>query len=413
MKSLLDLLPKGGGSIVDSLQNETKFLRRLLFLIQEGEEGISHFLKGELSHFDPHVGDTACHIRACYFSYLWISQKEVFPGLERDMFLLKTYAEKISVVIEQGARNFHRDLRSCFLGKFLNELNVTLDLGEVSLNLIASHLLSKYSWLDRKKMPQSINQNLLTEVMQESVAFCTALTRNLQRKLSVASVEFIISVSNFLSKKNVDFQSLPVLLPFLLKEDSCGRTQLPCIAVFELIANFMRCNPAMVCVWIVDFVESGSRGDFFFKTDEQGSWKSLSVDDLVEENPIFLIRACTSLKSKESFFSWCHRCGIHKILCWFGAVHPQYSGGFEFSFPQEYRIFFEESFNFAVSHKIGLIPKRDENLVIRHISVCEKKEVLRKIKTLPSLYESYEHDVLNIKSPLLDFGSSISCKVLS
>jgi hypothetical protein len=234
--------------------------------------------------------------------------------------------------------------------------------------------------------------------MQESVAFCTGLARNLQRQLSIVSVEFMVFLSKLLAKKGIVLNSLPALLPSLLKEDSCGRIQLPCIAVFELISTFMRCNQKISCVWIVDFVEEKNRGAFIFKSDEYGIWRSLSLVDLSEENPIFLIRAYTFLDSKESFLSWCNKFGIDKILCWFGAVHPQYSGGSEFSFPQEYQIFFEEGFNLAVSQRIGLTPKNNENLVIRHISVCEKKAISQKIQSLPIIYEPQEYEVLRISS---------------
>jgi hypothetical protein len=399
MNSLLDLLPKGGKSVVDSLQNETRFLRRILFLIQEAEEGISHFLKGNLSHFDPHVGDTACHIRACYFSYLWINREEILPDLERDRSSLKSYAEKVLVVMDQSLRNSHRPLRPCFLDEFLSELNVGLFFGEISLNIIVSHLLSKYAFVDEKEMPQSINQDLLNQSMHESVAFCTALVRSLQRKLSIVSVEFVIFLSQLLSKKGLILSGSPALFESLVKEDSCGRKQLPCIAVFELIANFMKCNSKVSCVWIVDFLELKSRRAFFFKADKNGKWKYSSLNDLLEESPIFLIRAATFMESNEKFLFWCHQFGVDKILSWFGAVHPQYSGMVEFSFPKEYQVFFEENFNLAVSHQIALLPTGKEALLIRHISVCEKKTVFQKIQDLPCLYESEEYEALESCSP--------------
>lgn len=73
MESLLNLLPNGGNSCVDQLSNEIKYLQRVLFLIQEAEEALDYFLKGTLSHFDPHVGDTVKSLICCKFDFAFSS----------------------------------------------------------------------------------------------------------------------------------------------------------------------------------------------------------------------------------------------------------------------------------------------------------------------------------------------------
>jgi hypothetical protein len=367
-----------------------------LFLIQEAEEGIQHFLKGNLSHFDPHVGDTACHIRACYFSYLWINREEIFICLERDRVLLKVYAEKVVILIDQSRQGLHRPLRPSFLNEFLQELNVNLSLYSASLDVIISHLLSKYAWIDEKGMPQSMDESLVIRTMKESVAFSSALIRNMQRKLSFASTEFMIFLAKLLVEKKQEINSLPTLLPFLIEEDGCRRMQLPCISAFELIATFIRSESRITIVWMVDFINKETREIFIFKADEQGKWKPLSLIDIEEKSPIFLIRAATFLDSRENFLSWVLSCGVDSILCWFGAVHPQYTGGKEVPFPSHYQYFFENSYQLGVSQKIGLTPKNHENLIIRHIFVCEKAVILQKIKSLPVLYKSNEHEIFNL-----------------
>ncbi len=396
MKSLLDLLPKGGNSVVDTLDNELKFFRRFLFLIQEAEEGIQHFLQGNLSHFDPHVGDTACQIRACYFSCLWIDRQKIFLYLKRDMFSLRTYAEKCALLLDQGVRNSHRSLRPCFLSEFLDQVNLNLDLENVSLNIVISHLLSKYAWIDEKKMPQFVDQKLLQTEMNESVAFCKSFFRHLQKQLSRVSVEFIIFLSKSLESSGVKLNSSGVLLPALLKQDSYERDQLPCIAVFDVISNFLARTQKIDCVLIVDFVKRHVRESFVFKLDQSGKWAVLSVENLVGENPIFLIRACSGLSSKEKLLSCCSEFGIDNILRWFGAAHPQYSGIFEYFFPNKYQLFFEENLRAASFHAIGLMSEEAGMLAIKHILVCEQKEILKKILSLPMLYHHQEVEISNI-----------------
>ena len=394
MKSLLDLLPKGGRSLVDSLQNETKFLRRILFLIQEAEEGISHFLKGDLSHFDPHVGDTACQIRAYYFALLWSKREEVFPSLERDLSQLKKYAENLMILVDQGAQNLHRDLRPCSLADFFELLNLSFDLSETALILVSSHFLSKYSWKDEEAISQKINLNLLQDKISTGREFALSFSQYLQKTFTEVSIEFLFRLADRLSQEKADFLSPPELIQNFLVRDTFGRRQLPCLIVFELIVRCLEINPVIPVMLVMSFLHIPNRKFyFFFERNVDQQWVLSNLEDCPNDKPIFLLRGVSSfsrsipsLMTENFFLKKVNEYGLSNLLRWFGAGHPQYTGNMAFTnISPSFNVFYETCYQNALRHGIGAHKEGGFSLIFKHAVSCRAGEFFKVFEEMPSL----------------------------
>ena len=334
MKSLLDLLPKGGRSLVDSLQNETKFLRRILFLIQEAEEGISHFLKGELSHFDPHVGDTACQIRAYYFALLWSKREEVFPSLERDLSQLKKYAENLMILMDQGARNLHRDLRPSFLDVFLEKVSLDLSMSEIGLVLINAHILSKYRWVDEEGISQKIDKLKIRREMREARTFVDDLVRHLQMELSWISIQMVLDwLKDLELLKDEDLWSQPSVMETLLYQGDDGRWALPSFGTLEIILKHARKIshlPLFFSLTVISESEEFCASQWIQEI--KNHWEFIE-SPTPEKYSCLVIQAVslnTSLISNSEYLGFVMErlsdIGVETVLLWVNADHPQYSG---------------------------------------------------------------------------------------
>jgi hypothetical protein len=393
MKSLLDLLPKGGNSLVDTLDNELKFFRRFLFLIQEAEEGIQHFLQGNLSHFDPHVGETACQIRAYYFALLWTEREQFLPNLERDLVQLKTYAERIFILINQGSLNGHRYLRPCSLSFFLEELGLDLKISETGWALIMSHILSKYRWVDAEAISQKMDEEKLSRGMSDTRRFSKELGRHLQKELSKVSTNFIFSLVNKLPQEKSGFVLSPELMGSLLIHDSFGREQLPCLIVFELIVRSLEVNPAIPVMLVMNFLHiPNQKFYFFFERDAHRQWILSNFEDCPADKSMFLLRGvsfCPEIVPsliKKNFLEKMNEHGLSSLLRWFGAEHPQYSGSVPLiNLPLFFRAFYEGCRQNALKSGVGLSQKNGFSLIFKHAISCRAGEFSKFFAKVPSM----------------------------
>lgn len=394
MNSLLDLLPKGGASIVDSLANETKFFRRFLFLIQEAEEGIQHFLKGDLFHFDPHVGDTACQIRAYYFALLWTKRKEVFPSLEKDLTQLKTYAEKMTILMDQCSRNLHRPLRPTSLDIFLEKLGVDLKLSEQGLILTISHLLSKYRWVDEEGISQTINEFQIESAALDTGTFIKTFVRHLQQRLSEISTDFVKAQSLELVNEKVDFYSHPEVLNCLYQRGDFNRSVYPCLATVEVIVKSIQYVSKIPIALLTTFDSVNTTAIFIFLPNQKGIFDLKILSDLDPNQPIFLVRGITLL-NKETFLKKFSEIKLENIVIAYAAEHPQYSGlklanicmkdYLKMSFIESYAKFYLSKLNQAEKLNISLKNKDSLFFYIKHFCLDRVENILNTTHKLPKL----------------------------
>jgi hypothetical protein len=427
-KSLLDLLPKGGNSLVDSLQNEGKYLRRILFLIQEAEEGIQHFLKGNLSHFDPHVGDTACQIRAYYFALLWTKREAIFPSLERDLSQLKKYAEKVMILIDQGDRNEHQALRPCLLTIFLEELGLSLSLSAQGLVLVIGHVLSEYAWRDEEGISQKIDKLKLQNVaVGLGRSFLVEWIQGLQRKLAEISVAFIEDLAvlrgmplgdRAMTPKAVE---VPLLLPggggqggggcapihswrALMVKDRLGRPQWPCLLTFDTLSEALQRDSSVLMGWVIEFRREEVRTEFFredgspdsislfFRVEADSTWKFIDWSEISEETPLFILRGFTHLESREAFVAQVKPLGPINLVNYTAADHPQYAGvEGPVDFPPNYDDFYQKTLESARRYKVGWGNFGELLVAFKHVLCARAGEFLALSASWPRL---------NIERPL-------------
>jgi hypothetical protein len=398
MKSLLDLLPKGGNSMVDSLKNEMKFFRRILFLIQEAEEGILHFLKGDLSKFDAHVGETSCQVRAYYFALLWLRRDEVFPVIEKDLQMLKKYVDQLVILLDQGKLDGHRFLRPSRMIDFLNNLAVTLFISEETFILTVAYFLQKYAFLDEQKISQEMDEKSVELSMLESTNFVTQFLRHLQRALAELSINFIHDlVQDFPEKQKKYLSTRLEIFPSLLKNDSMGRLQLPCISSFEVIIRSLEQNMKIPVVLVLSFLGNEAFQEaFVFCSNGMGVWKEDSLIKFPPDAPLFVLRGLTSifqnfppLERRKKILACICESGLSNILLAFGAEHIQYSfwdcRDFE---DAKFSEFFKKYYRYALENRISLNLNRDIFLSIRHCFGSTHKEFKSISKYFPMLNTS-------------------------
>ncbi len=391
MESLLNLLPNGGNSCVDQLSNEIKYLQRVLFLIQEAEEALDYFLKGTLSHFDPHVGDTACQIRAYYFALLWKNRHDHLQSLFKDRSLLNTYAEKTQILMEKSHENHYRSLRPLPLSQFLTELNLSPNISSLTFTLTLAHLLSKYSWKDEEGISQRMDEKKFSSLSKQNLSFTRMFFKHLQQKASHQSIEFIEKESDLLCEKGIVLLSNSKNFPFLKRMSDYNRMILPCFATLEVIVNSIQFNSSINICIIITFLPESSTEFFSFISDTLGNFTLSDSQSFTLSEPVFVIRGISSF-SKENFISWIKSIGLKTVILAYGADHKQYSGANITSLNEidsnldsfkAYVQFYHSYMETAEKEKIKL--QADLKFYIKHFFTCNSNEIISLSKILPSL----------------------------
>lgn len=237
--SIQELLSQSPGTQLPNHCKFQKILQLIAFTIQHIIEGLELFyIKQDLGCFDPHVGETACQIRA-YKNLLLANQiKSKTPFVIANINELTHLYEKISHSISFYTKIENtpaaRNLPETTLDKFMQNLNCNVLLDEDVIYLTLSRILTKYKYLDEKGNSY-IDTNALQNALSLSREGAKQLSIFYQRKLAKLSCDFITAISQQLPSP----LSISMIHTLTLDDDNMRKT-LPCYLTTKIILAHMQ-----------------------------------------------------------------------------------------------------------------------------------------------------------------------------
>lgn len=328
--SSLSLLPQSPKTQMPTHLKFTKVLMLLKFFTTHALQTFNNFyIHKNLCVFDPHVGDTACQIRAYQMILL---QSERYK-CEQNMVKNKISSLKEILGRLESDFNFYKKLdttrQTSFdhyttLETFIFEKNYHFELTELEMFLIQSFILTKYKTLSKENGP-IINYNLLMEDLDVSKHTARCLVHKYQRDISKYSCDFIFSLSDKLPSPPISKN----ILEKLKHSDDEGRTVLPCYWVMQIIVAHMKSFLPNL-LFIVERMHVEKLVDTLFLPFKVTASKIeiQDADSIVDSDTYFVVRgvSCHKNQSKKHFIEHVLKLGLEKVLLLNCASHPQYTG---------------------------------------------------------------------------------------
>ena len=231
--SHISLLYQISTSIVKDNQMKESLVNLVKFIASNYVEAMRCFyVLKEYQHFDPHVGDTACQVRALQVSML--AQKPNYGFDRNEVERNKAILEQAINVLAQGSV---KTVKNNFITieDFLIQFNLSLEISKENMLLVVSYILTKYKkengfgdhYIDVNKIKQDANI---------SVKSCKKLIRHYQLTMARQSC---IDIINYAQKFGFSSEYTRHLEQ-LIKNDDDGRNVMPCFLQMEVIIEVLQ-----------------------------------------------------------------------------------------------------------------------------------------------------------------------------
>jgi hypothetical protein len=191
------------------------------FLISSLLKAIELLQKGEFSHFDPLVGDNACHIRALKICTSFSHTSSIFvsklPKIEHIKKILDLVIERNEIPLDGS------------LDQFLRKNNLNMELSSDELFILGCYFLTvvKRVLPPKKDKPLLLNETTMPLVLKNfgkiSGQFTRNFVNNLRKYMASLSVNYIQQEVQFIS----DIASEMVSSKFTISHN-----HLKCISIF-------------------------------------------------------------------------------------------------------------------------------------------------------------------------------------
>ncbi len=275
--------------------------------------GLSLFLEGKLDRLDPHVGDTACQIRACQLIFL--SQEMVQKNT-------RTYYEAFCQKLKQ-------EIQILESGQ-LSELGI---LPEEIFFFGVSFFLTVFRASDEFGGAKAIKYLQIAKFLKISKTWAKWIIQVAQKALSMNSCDFIFRLSH-----KIDYP-YSHLLKKLLQEGDDDRQLLPCFFLSDVIWRYLK-KEKIPILFEVHSVEGHSSGHLLPGGGGQGGGAD---EHRLVESKLFLNKE--NLGQKACFHVVCRATAIRgidaslKILenLFYAnqSIHSQYAGNRLKSFKED------------------------------------------------------------------------------
>lgn len=328
------LLPQSPDSIIKDTIARKNILELMGVLILETIETLKDFyLKNKLSSFDPHVGDTACQLRAYKFFNLSIKKKQIFS--ERDIFnklveLNANYGLIKKTILEQAQGVKIKNNSQSILTLFL-ENNLLIFLGKEIFFLVYSRILTIFKEDDGFGGTR-INFEKLSRKFNISRKLAKKFVHYYQGCVAELSCHFVFSLVDEMA--TVD--GVGIILKKLQKMDGDDRPVLPCFASMEVLLAHMRTQETGLLLKITNSVCPKQKTSIYIycvmsaKSCTYYPVSKLSIRQL--KQPVFVVNGSTNYpfyldeQHKRSYLRLIKQIGVETVLRANMASHPQFSG---------------------------------------------------------------------------------------
>lgn len=316
--TLLDLLPYKQDILLSEKFLVTRLVALSRYFLNEISETIYAInVTQNTSHFDPHVGENLCQIRAVQLLDFLAKDKTHFAP---ELALIQVKVTQCLATlnnIDISAIETHQTLSNV-----LKSLNLIFPLGKSLYTLILMRFLTNFRVCnDLDNM--IIDYDNMTMRLGLSKNLCRRLIHHHQKQLSALSCEFVLDLSLDISPK------LTNLLRLITHQDEDARTTLPCFLVMKVLMHYLTKNQTNILL-VIKHTKSHEFTNLLYQYDNASQcYQRLTNPDANALRPHCLVIhgvTQTSLNLETEFLRECDNVGILNILMGNMATHPQYSG---------------------------------------------------------------------------------------
>lgn len=337
----LCLLHQDPTTLLTTAEMKKKILHNLSFIINEIISALQAFSTNQLSKFDPHVGETACQIRA-YMVFLF-RLKLNDPYFSCKLRYEITKMQALDKLVINEINNFHFLLNKNICSKdeglhshikicdFLTDRNLVFPLSFEIKFLLLCYFLTRFKDYTDGGDHITCYERICHE-MQISRKLSKKIVRHYQIQLANISTQFILD----LSQNNINQTTFTLALKHLTLKDDDERSVLPCYLVMKVLLQSMLTNKCPILIEVqrqhelskIDhihliFFPNSSSSDYSFHPDSPGNLNHLPC--VVIQGLTIYESACKQ-ETKEQFISRFTNIGLIKIVLANMANHPQFSG---------------------------------------------------------------------------------------
>ncbi|MBA2657371.1 MAG: hypothetical protein H0U70_10405 [Tatlockia sp.] len=314
--SYLELLVQSDSSMVRDNKMRGYVIDFTAFILQTLLEVISLFyIDKKFELFDPHVGDTACQIRACFMVIFANNSDEISIYLKRLKEIKKVHTT-LTEFKEKSKRNLSPEKNNNYtIRELVDSIGIHFFITEEEKILFQSYFLTLY----KKKVSE---EAILIDF--DKISHHLTLSRKLSKKLTR---HYQLSLASYSCNKIAEWGSL-VLNPMDLETlklvrrlDDDEREVLPCYLFTKVIYNFaLRQN---ISIFIMVTIECKVIPLYFKAKENEFIFSKILPDDL--QKPCILISG-HSQGSSGNYLQRFIATGLKDILLSAMAAHPQYTG---------------------------------------------------------------------------------------
>lgn len=317
----IDLLPQSPDMTLRDVRLEKLILKILKFVNRQLIDSLYYFYKKKkLSSFDPHVGDTACQIRACHLLNIFFKKNATYH-LEKRIDEI----EILEIKLNEWDSSYQLN-DSISLYDYISLIGCNINLNDDEFFLLLSFFLTRFKNHDYNGST-FIDYNQIAEIGNFSRKTSKKLARYYQIKLSQISCNLVIdwchdvmpiNYNNFLIK--------------MLRHDDDDRTVLPCYFYNAIIYNYIKKKEYLTLVIVRHkYKDNTNQLMLLFNAEKYLE----TITDPVNVNPNLMNKPCIIIEgicnsihveSEQAYTKRFNLIGFEDIFLANMASHPQYSG---------------------------------------------------------------------------------------
>ncbi len=324
--SCIELMPQSSTTVIKNKIDKENVLQIIAFIIDELIELLEQFyILGNYQCFDPHVGDTACQIRAIEILILSLEKHSLFFYVNR-IIELKQIQSEIHKTVTNLSNIDQIPKKHISILDFFKENNILFIINENEFFLFHAYLLTKYKNETNEGLTYIDHEKICTS-SELSKKFSKKISRHSQQYLAEHSCDKIIEWAKF-SKKPPNF--IDELNKLLLHDDD-DRCVLPCFYFTDVLVSVIKKLKFPILIVSKQSNSTISHILMVFIYSERKKKFIIIKENLSSRfnSPCFVVEGITQniyWVSPYNFIERFNNIGVEEIIMSNMAAHPQYSG---------------------------------------------------------------------------------------
>lgn len=322
--SCIDLLPQASTAIVRDSHMREQTLKLMHSLTKFTIHALEKFhLHKQYEDFDPHVGETACQIRA--YILLLTSKTTDLDLFHKKRQLISTINKNLEHALT-NLKNTHLPNNQLTIETFLKQNEFYYELNDEEILITTSYFLTEF----KEKEPDGstyINHDKIADHINSPRKLAKKLTRQFQLILAQLSCQKIFQWGQEITYPNEQLNILKKLQLF----DDDARSVLPCYYFTKILFHHLlkKALPIIVIITHKNNVSSNQICLLSYPNLLKSIVPLKNVYKYFYNESSFIIEGETlyNIHEKEKeYLAKINQIGIETILLANMAIHPQYSG---------------------------------------------------------------------------------------